>query len=644
MGAFTQKSRERRGGPAADGRSTESQSGRATLRKADDPTDALRELSNDSPKVRSQIQLQQAFDRSPRVAAQAKLAATLNGPNDATPTRQPGEQDALQSQSASEEPGQLRFASDGGELSTSSPAPAQRKANRTGLPDALKAGVENLSGVSMDGVRVHYNSPAPAQLQARAYTRGSDIHVAPNQERHLPHEAWHVAQQRQGRVKQTLQAYGVPINDSPELESEADAMGDRAQKVGRSLAPTAQPTAHDETQARPAAQLKAGANGTGGTPVVQRFVGFEFQMLNSRIEMEELTGGGALNKWKPIQDGENLEMMTTESLETESDVRKVVTEMTALGRRVRDSYTGEQIDIGNERIIVNRGDDSAQPQVNFDLPLAAMGGGFEQTLGGLIGGGYFDIDNFGYGWSRLKSNEQMTAVYRAVESAGGILTDDVILRAFYGEQSSTLNLGSSHKWPAKLFEDIRGYVVLEFSQRLQIEKKPGLTKDVPLLNKTDFGALRSNIADMISEAEMSASMPETEKVEGMLKKLIPYFESKVGAKLGAWMGTNLYEHAHEPLLSKVEQEEEAEEEELEVGKPKLESEEEEDEEEEEPVKSEETRQGVLIELRRVPVKPINDWVPFALDAFQRVSHLFKPEKGEGEDTSGNEPEDRGGFW
>ena len=64
-----------------------------------------------------------------------------------------------------------------------------RSENRTGLPDNLKAGVERLSGMAMGDVRVHYNSAKPAQLQALAYTQGTDIHVGPGQERHLPHEA-----------------------------------------------------------------------------------------------------------------------------------------------------------------------------------------------------------------------------------------------------------------------------------------------------------------------------------------------------------------------------------------------------------------------------------------------------------------------
>ena len=103
------------------------------------------------------------------------------------------------------------------------------RANNTGLPDQLKSGIESLSGLSMDHVRVHYNSSQPAQLNALAYAQGSDIHLAPGQEQHLPHEAWHVVQQAQGRVKPTLQMKdGVPVNDDTGLEHEADLMGGKA--------------------------------------------------------------------------------------------------------------------------------------------------------------------------------------------------------------------------------------------------------------------------------------------------------------------------------------------------------------------------------------------------------------------------------
>ena len=100
--------------------------------------------------------------------------------------------------------------------------------NNTGMPDNLKAGIESLSGFSMDDVRAHYNSSKPATVQALAYTQGTDIHVAPGQEKHLPHEAWHVAQQMAGRVSPTTNINGMPVNDNAGLEHEADVMGEKA--------------------------------------------------------------------------------------------------------------------------------------------------------------------------------------------------------------------------------------------------------------------------------------------------------------------------------------------------------------------------------------------------------------------------------
>ena len=77
--------------------------------------------------------------------------------------------------------------------------------NETGMPDNLKAGIEDLSGFSMD-----------------------DVRVAPGQEQHLPHEAWHVAQQMAGRVEPTTEVGGLPVNDNVDLEHEADVMGAKA--------------------------------------------------------------------------------------------------------------------------------------------------------------------------------------------------------------------------------------------------------------------------------------------------------------------------------------------------------------------------------------------------------------------------------
>jgi hypothetical protein len=105
-----------------------------------------------------------------------------------------------------------------------------------GLPDHLRSGIENLSGQPMDHVRVHFNSPRPMRLNAQAYAQGSDIYLGPGQQRHLPHEAWHVVQQMQGRVRPTLRIGGAEINDDAALEREAEAMGRSASQPAHSAA------------------------------------------------------------------------------------------------------------------------------------------------------------------------------------------------------------------------------------------------------------------------------------------------------------------------------------------------------------------------------------------------------------------------
>jgi hypothetical protein len=140
--------------------------------------------------------------------------------------------------------------------------PGREAANKTGLPDRLKEGVEALSGLSLGDVRVHYDSPEPARLRAEAFTRGSQIFVAPHRERHLPHEAWHVVQQKRGQARGTRRVAGSVVCDDPTLEREADAMGARAQRRGATGDATA-----------PLARISPPAGG-----VVQRAIGMEIEV------------------------------------------------------------------------------------------------------------------------------------------------------------------------------------------------------------------------------------------------------------------------------------------------------------------------------------------------------------------------------
>jgi len=136
----------------------------------------------------------------------------------------------------------------------------QEKANNnnTGLPDQLKLGMETISGISLDDVKVNYNSDKPSDLGAHAYAKGNQIHLAGGQEKHLAHEAWHVIQQKQGRVDANSELGGKKVNNSENLEREADVMGAKALT-----------TSPDSSQS-PMIRQVSNSNGSG---VAQMFLG-----------------------------------------------------------------------------------------------------------------------------------------------------------------------------------------------------------------------------------------------------------------------------------------------------------------------------------------------------------------------------------
>ena len=138
------------------------------------------------------------------------------------------------------------------------------KENKTGLPDRLKGSIEGLSRYSLDDIQVHYHSSKPAQHHALAYTQGTHIYLGSGQERHLAHEAWHVVQQKQGRVRPLRQVQGTSINDDPALETEADTMGARSLRAPE----TAQASQFRHT----------GRSIASTSAVIQPKVGFELEL------------------------------------------------------------------------------------------------------------------------------------------------------------------------------------------------------------------------------------------------------------------------------------------------------------------------------------------------------------------------------
>ena len=196
----------------------------ATLTQSAKSTSKSNQDKNNSGQSAADTQSSTLVDNRPATLAQMKIADGMgNGPR-ANKIAQ------LQSMMAGN--ATMQKAQDEEEVQMKA-APIQKMENSTGLPDNLKSGVEKLSGESLNDVQVHRNSDQPAQMQAHAFAQGNQIHVAPGQEKHLPHEAWHVAQQKQGRVKPTTQMKGqIPVNDDKGLEHEADVMGAKALQKG----------------------------------------------------------------------------------------------------------------------------------------------------------------------------------------------------------------------------------------------------------------------------------------------------------------------------------------------------------------------------------------------------------------------------
>ncbi len=142
----------------------------------------LQAMMQQSPQGQRLARLQAMLASSPRQVAQRQHMERLFGP--AVPWQAEVEAADKAIQKATRPPVQRQGApaeedavlQGQGALRATSTQPL-RHDNRTGLPDTLKAGIEHLSGPSMDDENLHYHSAKPTQLQALAYTQGPAIHT-----------------------------------------------------------------------------------------------------------------------------------------------------------------------------------------------------------------------------------------------------------------------------------------------------------------------------------------------------------------------------------------------------------------------------------------------------------------------------------
>ena len=187
--------------------------------------------------------------------------------------------------------------------------PAPRPADA--LPEGLQSVIEAMSGFSLADIVVHRNSSEPARLGAFAFTRGEQIYLAPGQEGHLPHEAWHVVQQKQGRVRSTVQRKGVAINEDEALEAEADRMGAIATQGRGEARPMASPAASrmDVVQRKAGIEYETFVEARHPLPAVAAnppLAVDDLSLLVAQDEVMAVSPGG----WQVVSDNSKLEFVT----------------------------------------------------------------------------------------------------------------------------------------------------------------------------------------------------------------------------------------------------------------------------------------------------------------------------------------------
>jgi hypothetical protein len=122
------------------------------------------------------------------------------------------------------------------ETGLASPVPTDEGRDSSGhpLPEFIRLKMENAFGVDISSVRIHTARQAE-DMDALAYASGDHLHFAPGRysltnpdgQELIGHELAHVVQQRGGRMHPRVEN-GVALVNDPDLESEADRLGERA--------------------------------------------------------------------------------------------------------------------------------------------------------------------------------------------------------------------------------------------------------------------------------------------------------------------------------------------------------------------------------------------------------------------------------
>jgi len=499
----------------------------------------------------------------------------------------------------------------------------QRAENKTGMPDHLKSGLENLSGHDLSDVRVHYNSSKPAQLNAHAYAQGNQIHLGPGQEKHLPHEGWHAVQQKQGRVKATTQlktaeaveggekqsalqtgSNGAPIQGMWNLNP---AVGFEFQMLGTNIDFAKKPEPKKKDPKKEESEDEEDGLSFSFGPAEDE-VSEEEQKYNDFAEEDKVKNLKAgLNNWHIEKDGKNLEFVTKPYTNL-GMLQASMLDLTKTAFSISQTKTPQLININDGAFYVNlkKTGDNAQPQINPDIPLSALSALIEEANEDPVLAQAFEVDGQ-FGWDKEETANELKDLATAAGAVNGL--DVVTLFRITG------------KAPGEKAADVKGAVLLLAQAVIhEAHYKQHLSKDLPLLHKTNMGALWKSFFDQkivgLKKGEAATTLKEIISklpIEdlGEEKKIIASFVDEVikTGKDPVWPRDTAPVEMWDPPKKEEDKPKSGKKKRKPAAKKKTER--------------EHFSKQILVELRRVPQVAVKEWYRFAVKWYKYFVEFYK---------------------
>lgn len=386
----------------------------------------------------------------------------------------------------------------------------------------------------------------------------------------------------------------------------------------REVRPQQEPTLVDQYFGGKPEPLPAQQKPKPRPPTRDARVGIEFQMLDSKVEVLEkpegdddkkaeeeddddaggfafdrsgplqdyLAAAGGVdekiqvthfgrNGWTVVADGENLEFVTA-PFQAISDLHGVVGEIQQVALRIAASKVPRKFLIGDAVVHVKVAGTSAQPQINPDIPLDAL----PRLIGAVLDDKQMKEELFGahgpFGWDKAKTLEELEHVRAAAQGIESKLPDQDLI--------STLGVSGEKDVLAAHLKTTRGMLLVLAQAVIHKGFYPRqLSKDQPILLKTDMARTwRALLRDKI------VTKVKPGVVIGLLRAAYPPI-AEAKDEL-AEIVTSVVQKGVDPVWSSERGPDDIADATKKKGTP---------------------RKQVLIELRRVPVIPIQGWWDFA---------------------------------